>query len=402
VTRPRRLLTIGHSYVVAQNRRLAHELALATGDRWEVTVAAPSFVHGDLRPISLEGLVGEACRLVPVRAYLTRYPHVMSYGATVRRLLGESWDVVHCWEEPYVLAGHQLSRWAGSARLVYYSFQNISKRYPPPFNWLERSSMRRAAGWIAAGHTVGDALGQRAGYTDKPRRVIPLGVDIGRFRPDSSARSAIRKSLGWSHEGAPVVGFLGRFVPEKGLGVLSTALDAIRSPWRALLVGGGQLEGDLRSWAARLPDDRVRIVTGVPHDEVPEYLNAMDILVAPSQTTARWKEQFGRMLIEAMACGVPVIGSNSGEIPYVIGDAGIVVGDADVAGWTRSIATLLGSPGRRAELSGAGRDRVASVFAWPVIASQHLDFLDTLVDSANPLGSPSWSNSPPVSEQSDS
>ena len=308
----------------------------------------------------------------------------MNYGSTLRRLLGESWDVVHCWEEPYVLAGHQLSRWAGSSRLVYYSFQNISKRYPPPFSWLEQSSMRKAAGWIAAGHTVEDVLGQRAGYAGKPRRVIPLGVDVQQFRPNPPARSAIRKSLGWSDTGAPVVGFLGRFVPEKGLGVLTAALDAVSPPWRALLVGGGLLEGELRSWASRLPSDRVRIVTAVPHNAVPDYLNAMDILVAPSQTTSRWKEQFGRMLIEAMACGVPVIGSNSGEIPHVIGDAGVVVGDIDIQGWTRSIATLLENPARREELSVVGRDRVESAFSWPVIASQHLEFLDTLFDYETP------------------
>jgi len=365
--------------VVAQNRRLAHELARAGGDRWETTVAAPNFVHGDLRPISLEHLIGEAGRLVPVRAYLTRYPHVMHYGGSMRRLLREAWDVVHCWEEPYVLAGNQLSRWAGSARLVFYSFQNISKRYPPPFSWMERTSIRRASGWIAAGHAVEKALCDRAGYADKPRRVISLGVDVEQFRPSEIARSAIRQKLGWSDNGPPVAGFLGRFVREKGIDVLTAALDALAVEWRALLVGGGPLERELRSWAAKHPRHRVRIVTGVTHNEVPSYLNAMDILVAPSQTTARWKEQFGRMLIEAMACGVPVVGSDSGEIPYVSGETGEVVRESNVPDWTRSIGTLLESPSRRAVMASAGRDRVERAFAWPVIARQHLDFLDSLI-----------------------
>ena len=94
--------------------------------------------------------------------------------------------------------------------------------------------------------------------------------------------------------------------------------------WRALWVGGGAMEGMLRDWAAR-HGDRVRIVTGVGHDRVPGYLNAMDLLAAPSQTTPRWKEQFGRMLLEAMAAGVPVVASDSGEIPHVVKDAGRVV-----------------------------------------------------------------------------
>ena len=123
----------------------------------------------------------------------------------------------------------------------------------------------------------------------------------------------------------------------------------------------------------------MRIVTGVPHDKVPEYLNAMDLLVAPSQTTPWWKEQFGRMLIEAMACGVPVIGSDSGEIPYVIGDAGMVVSDVDVAGWARAIATLVESPDRRAWLV----PPVSSELIAPLPGrslQQHLTFLSTLFD----------------------
>jgi glycosyltransferase involved in cell wall biosynthesis len=121
-------------------------------------------------------------------------------------------------------------------------------------------------------------------------------------------------------------------------------------------------------------------VTGVAHDEVSSYLNAMDVLAAPSQTTTRWKEQFGRMLIEAMACGVPVVGSDSGEIPYVIGDVGEVVRESSVSDWTRSLGALLESSSRRAAMARAGRDRVEEAFAWPVIARQHLEFLDMILD----------------------
>src|SRR5262249_46578700 len=155
--------------------------------------------------------------------------------------------------------------------------------------------------------TVERALETRCGYNNRPHCMIPLGVDVEVFRPDAVAGAEIRRSLGWSEPGPPVVGFLGRFVPEKGLHVLTSALDAVKTPWRALFVGGGKLEGELRDWAAKYADDRVRVVTGVPHDAVPPYLCAMDMLVAPSQTTRRWREQLGRMLIEAMACGVPVI-----------------------------------------------------------------------------------------------
>ena len=385
MNRPRRLLSIGHSYVVALNRRLAHEMARVGAERWEVTVAAPKFMRGDLRPITLESFPQEAARLIPISAYLTTSPHLLFYGALLRRLLSEPWDLIHCWEEPYVLAGGQIAFWSRKRPLVYQTFQNIPKCYPPPFRQLERFALQRARAWIAGGQTVVATLQGRPGYADKPHCIVGLGVDVDVFRPDRAAGNAIRQSLGWTDTGPPVVGYLGRFVPEKGLNLLMQALEWISVPWRVLFVGGGDLEGELRSWAARFPDSRVRVVTGVPHDQVPAYLNAMDILTAPSQTTRRWREQFGRMLIEAMACGVPVVGSDSGEIPFVIGDAGMVVPEADVQAWVSVLSTLLENPAQRAELAARGRERVHARFAWPVVARQHLDFFDEILDYGSPL-----------------
>jgi glycosyltransferase involved in cell wall biosynthesis len=365
--------------VVALNRRLPHELARVSHGRWEVTVAPPTFVYGDLRPIPLESFPDETSRLAPVRAHWTNRPHVMFYGRSLRRLLAEPWDVVHCWEEPFVVAGGQVARWTRSARLIYYTFQNLAKRYPPPFGWLERYAIRKSAGWIAAGHAVEKTLLGRSGYADRPHRIIPPGVDVDAYRPSAADGKEIRRALGWSDSGPPVLGYLGRFVPEKGLHLLTAALDAQRIPWRALFVGGGKLEQDLRTWAAKYADDRVRIVTGVPHDVVPRYLNAMDVLAAPSQTTAHWREQFGRMLIEAMACGVPVVGSDSGEIPFVVGDAGEVVAEADLGAWTQVLGQLFDNASRRSELAERGRERAQQVFSWAVIARAHLDFFEHLL-----------------------
>ena len=237
----------------------------------------------------------------------------------------------------------------------------------------------RAAGWICSGRLVAENLGKRPRYADRPMACIPLGVETTVFRPNAAAGESVRRSLGWGEPGPPVIGFLGRFVPEKGLKVLTTALDAVKTPWRALFVGGGKLAPDLRAWAEKYTDDRVRVCADVTHERVAPYVNAMDILVAPSQTTPQWKEQFGRMLIEGMACGIPVVGSDSGEIPFVIGDAGIVLPEADTAEWTKELAELLESPARRAELGARGRERAESAYAWPVVARRHIDFFEGLV-----------------------
>ena len=124
----RRLLTIGHSYVVALNRRLAHEMALQSGGAWDVTAIAPSRYRADLGRIAVQPMTGEACRLETLDVRLDRLPHLMWYGR-IGAALDRPWDVVHCWEEPYILAGVQIARRAPrDARLVIGSFQNLAKR----------------------------------------------------------------------------------------------------------------------------------------------------------------------------------------------------------------------------------------------------------------------------------
>ncbi len=374
----RKLLTLGHSYIVALNRRLANEMSRIGSVDWDITVAAPIALKGDLRPLQLQSNTDDCASIKSVSVVLDRSPQLMMYHDRLREILQQGWDLVHCWEEPYVVSGGQVAWWTPQRTpLIYFTFQNQVKHYPPPFNWIEAYAMNRATGWICAGETVAQTLRPRSGY-QLPMRTIPLGVDVDWFAPSIGARQAIRQQLEWD-EKVPVIGYLGRFVPEKGLDRLMRVLDHITEPWRALIVGTGAMEAALRSWASRY-GDRVRICTTVHHDQVSHYLNAMDLLCAPSQTTPRWREQFGRMIIEAFACGVPVIGSDSGEIPYVIGDAGMIVAEADDRAWIKAISDLLSNPQERSRLSKTGIDRAHSVFAWPIVAKQHLEFFDAVVD----------------------
>jgi glycosyltransferase involved in cell wall biosynthesis len=379
---PRRLLSIAHSYILGLNRRLAHELARAGGSRWEVTAVAPTAYAGrnDLRPLRFEPLPDEPCRVIPLPVHLSGRVHTFLYGGSIRRLLRARWDLVHCWQEPYIFAGGQVA-WHTPRRtpLVFWTCQNIAKRYPPPFGWIERFCVRRCAGWMAIGQTGVEAMLGR-GYGTKPHRLMPLGVDLDHFVADRAAGAAVRHELGWEEPGPPVIGFLGRLTPEKGVRLLTHVLDRLSIPWRALIVGAGPLGSEVRAWAAGHAD-RARVLTDVPHSAVPRYLNAMDLLCCPSQTLPNWREQQGRMIIEAWACRVPVIGSDSGEIPHVIADAGVVVGERDEAGWARAIADLLDSPDRRRDYAARGHAQTQTEYAWPVIARRHLAFFEELLDA---------------------
>jgi glycosyltransferase involved in cell wall biosynthesis len=348
-------------------------------DKWEVTVAAPAFFHGDLQPIKTERFDGEKAVLELLPAYLSTIPHIFFYGRRLRDLLDDTWDIVHCWEEPYVFAGGQVAYWtAKSSRLVFWTGQTRLKNYPPPFAQVERYCFKRCAGWLSRGQLGIDAMLER-GHGNRPFAAIGLGVDLEVFFPDKQAGLTVRRQLGWSETGAPVVGYTGRFVEEKGLGTLIAALDRVSAPWRAIFLGGGPMLEALESWASRY-GDRVRIISAVSHERVPEYLNAFDVLCAPSRTTANWREIFGRMVIEAFACGVPVVGSDSGELPNVIGDAGVILPEDDIVAWARSLEKVLDSHELREDLAKRGLDRVKQHFTWTAAARKHLEFFERLLD----------------------
>ena len=382
--RPRRILSIGHSYCVALNRRLAHEMARAGGDEWEVTAVAPSFFHGDFGAIACERFAEELCGLEAIPAYWTSRIHLFVYGRQLRELVRQNCDLVHCWEEPYIMAAAQIAWWTPrDVPLVFWTMQNLDKRYPPPFSQIENYCFDRCAGWFGSGRLVVEAMRSR-GHGAKPHRLMPIGVDVDLFRPDAAARKVTRIRLGWNSSNPLVVGFVGRFIEGKGLGLMMRTLDRIGEQWRALFIGGGPLEAALRAWASRY-DDRVRIVTDVAHDQVPAYLNAIDLLCAPSQTTPRWREQFGRMVVEAFACGVPVISSDSGELPYVVGDAGVIVGERDEDAWVRAISELIDNRSARVDRSRQGIERARSTYAWSIVAHNHLEFFSQLLEGGSAL-----------------
>ncbi|MFH5805804.1 glycosyltransferase [Alienimonas sp. DA493] len=356
--RPLRVLTVGHSYVLAANRAIVRQVA--RDPRFEVTVGAPAVYHGDFRQEVCEPETADSpLRIEPIPARWTRRVHVFRYsGRVLRRLVRrDRFDAILGWEEPYVFAGAQLARAAAAAGTPFgfCTFQNLPKRYPPPFSGLERATLKRARRWVALAGGVFENLTAR-GYPAETGRVVTLAVETDRFRPlPPEEKRAVREELGLPE---PLIVQLGRVHEDKGVRVLLAALEGLgERPWGLLMLGNGPLDGEVLRWAAdRGRADRVR-VGAVRHDEVPRFLAAGDLLVAPSQTTPHWKEQFGRMLIEAFACGVPVIGSDSGEIPRVVGDAGRIVPEADVPAWTQAIGELLDDSAARADLAERGLRR---------------------------------------------
>jgi glycosyltransferase involved in cell wall biosynthesis len=160
-------------------------------------------------------------------------------------------------------------------------------------------------------------------------------------------------------------------VEEKGVQILLEAVAGLRDDWALRLIGDGPYLAELQALSTKLGlGRRVIFEAYVPSREMPRRLNELDVLVLPSLTRRNWKEQFGRVLIEAMACEVPVIGSSSGEIPNLIGDAGLIFPEGDSQALRNALCKLMHDPDLRAELGQRGRARVLESYTQQRIAAE--------------------------------
>jgi len=299
----------------------------------------------------------------------------LHYYPSLGRVLGViKPDLLHVDEEPYNLATGLAFRDADRLGMpaVFFSWQNIHRNYPPPFRQIERWVYRQAAHAIAGSADARDVL-RAKGYTGHLSVIPQFGVDIERFHPYPPIDRPF------------TVGYLGRLVPEKGMADLLSAFRRLPPPSRLVLVGDGPMGTFVDSVTADLRrDQRIQRLSRVPSSDVPDVLGQMDVVVLPSRSRPRWREQFGRVLVEAMASGVAVVGSTSGEIPNVIGDAGVIVPEGDVDALYRALERLQESPQLRQDLAVRGRERAVSTFSQARIAQRTAEVYRTALGQHQP------------------
>lgn len=307
-------------------------------------------------------------RLRSAPVFPTRpYPYSRFVSGVAEAIALSEPDGVLYWGEPSELAAAQVlgiaRRRLPEARLGVFVFENIDRQWRGRLSWLRGISERRVLASIdfaiCATGTARDRL-MRLGVPGDRCHIVYPQVDATRFHPVDTADLRAELDL----QGRIVVGYCGRLVHEKGIDLLIDAVAELPEEYALLLVGGGREQSTLLARAAeRGIAGRVRHVDRVPVDKVPHYLCAMDMLVLPSRPVPQWQEQYGRVLPEAMLCGVPVIGSSSGAIPEVIGDAGLVFEQENVEALREAILHLGSDPSLRRELAAAGRERARTTFS---------------------------------------
>lgn len=389
--KPMRVLVASHTYIVDLNCEKLRALAALSPDV-EVTVVVPRrWRPGGVqnRIIEPQPQHAERFRIVPVANFSENNQGLLCFGLEVVTLLRQF--------RPHIIQVEQGSKALAYAQLitlnkllglkaknVFFTWWNLPYELKFPVSLLERYTLGQTDGVIVGNQDGADILRQR-GYRGAMQVMPQLGVDEQLFQPQPQPELA--SSLGIRPEDF-VIGFVGRFVAEKGLLTLLQAVIQLGDrPWKLLLLGRGPLQETLLDKAEQAGvRDRLIWVESVPHDAVPRYINLMQTLVLPSETTYQfktmtavgWKEQFGHVLIEAMACGVPVIGSDSGEIPHVIGTAGLVFPEAQAEALAACLQKLIEQPQLREDLARQGYERAMRQYTNHALAQQQLAFYQSL------------------------
>jgi glycosyltransferase involved in cell wall biosynthesis len=352
-----RVLMLSKACIVGIYQRKLEEIARRGVEL--LTLVPPSW-KDERGEIFLERAYTQGYRLETTPILFNGNFHLHCYPQFARVLDDYRPDIVHIDEEPYNAATWQAmfqARRAG-AKTLFFSWQNIRRNYPPPFSLGEKWVLNHADYALMGTHSAAQVWRDK-GYPG-PLRVIPqFGVDPTLFQPQPR------------EPGRPfTVGYFGRLVQEKGVHILLDALAHLdHTDWRLSIIGSGPQRAALVNQAQQLGiADRVQFCDLLPSAQMPARYAALDAYVLPSLTRPNWKEQFGRVLVEAMASSVPVIGSDSGAIPDVIGDAGLIFPEGDAGALAAHLRRLQGDPAFRESLCEKGRARVLAHFTHEQVA----------------------------------
>jgi glycosyltransferase involved in cell wall biosynthesis len=368
-----RVLFVSHTYVVGVNQG-------------KLEAIAQSATVGLLTPANWKSL--EWNRLLPTEhpySDLKVYEHPVVLSGRGGAHFYAPWqvwqvlrdfqpDVVQVEEEVFSLCALEFALWARLTRkpLVIFGWENQARSLPLPRRWIRRYVLDTAP-LILAGNHDGAKLLYQWGYQGMVEVMPQLGVDPDFFQPLAKLQT-----------GEYCIGFLGRLVPEKGIDTLLAAVRHLRSRslnCRLIICGAGNAEAELKQAAADLP---VTWQGAVPHDQAPQMMAQFDVLVLPSRTTPTWKEQFGHVLIEAMAMGIPVVGSSSGEIPNVIGRSDLVFLENDALALAQILQRLIEDGAWRQEVKAYCLDRVQQHYTHDRIAERLIMLWQKLLAGRQP------------------
>lgn len=386
-----KLLIISHALVKESNRaRWKH---LARNYDYEVRILVPEFWKSEWfddrepKTWSPEPVKKENYELVPVPTTDEK-----NWGKYLIKNLGKQYrnfspDIIFCIQEEGIRVLHQAIIYrllfAPRAKFVYFTmdvFPRVPKVDHTPrviLKLLYRKVLWANVRWgtdAAIGHypSIKNQV-RKEGYSKPFLMQTQIGINPELFRKDQEARERIRAEHDF--EGF-VVGFVGRLTKAKGVFDLLEALEGLEEEWQLLMVGNGDAKERIEAWVEKNHlEDRVKLPGRVDQTEVSDFMNAMDCLVLGSHTTESWIDTFPNVVPQAMATKTPVIGSDSGAIPYQLGDAGLVFPEKNVQELRKRISRLKNDHDFRKQVARKLYQRFNEVFSIQAINRQFDHFL---------------------------
>jgi len=355
-----KILFVSHSSVLKYHQQKLEILAEKFGH--DITLVTPPFWYEGRSKVPLytgsRVIKYEIGRTVMFKNRLFHF--YMNAGSIFKKI---NPAIVHIEEDAFAASCWQFVRLAkqNNKKSVFFTWENFDRSYNPVYNYFEKYCIQNVDAAIAGN---GDA---KRIFSKKMFKgiieVIPqYGINLQEF-PEKSKNSGKKISE---------LTYIGRLLPEKGVSTLINAVASVPDV-RLHIAGTGpsQFVSSLKLLAGSLGiSDRIEFIDFMDREKIPEFLNLMDVLILPSQTTSDWKEQFGRVLIEAFAAGVAVIGSDSGEIPNVVADAGLVFHEGNARELASKISFLVNDPDLYASCVKKGFKRVSENYTNEILAKQ--------------------------------
>ncbi|HDT15585.1 MAG TPA: glycosyltransferase family 1 protein [Firmicutes bacterium] len=349
-----RVLVVSHSSVLKYHQEKL--LRLSENHGVEIVLAAPPFWHegGAKVPLytgntRIKYFIGKTLQ---AKYFLTHL--YLNAGYIVRRV---NPDIVHIEEEPFNAACVQFVSAAKKygKKSIFFTWENIRRKFGPLREFMWNHSVKNTDAVITGNKEAAEIIQEKC--PGKKTAVIPqYGIDMDSFLP--------RQEI--IPQGRPFkILYAGRLIPEKGIDTLLNAVNGIKGASLDIAGTGNETYCKMLKKAA---GDNVKFTGRVDSSEMPRFLTAYDILVLPSRTTKNWKEQFGRVLIEAFASRVAVIGSDSGEIPNVIGESGLVFREGNAEELRAQIKKYMEDKKLYAEKIESGYERVNASYTNDGIA----------------------------------
>lgn len=288
-------------------------------------------------------------------------------------------DVLHLFEEPFSFVCFEFisifKTFSPDTKVIIESFENLDVVQRNIFHYIQKFNLKNADLLINIPQE-GELIWRSRGFRGCIKKGN-VGVDTKKFFKNYEFLKNKERLR---------IGYVGRVTPEKGLDTLIEAfLALINGGFNVELsvVGSGNEDyvNKLKNKLNKLIlENKVFFEESLDSDNLASLYNKIDILVLPSLTILRWKEQFGRVLIEAMACETVVAGSSSGEIPVVIGDAGVVFREGDVDDLFLKLKELILNPNSMKEFAKKGKERVDKLYSWEVVAKQLKEYYSELLE----------------------